>query len=111
MQDMSNARCGTPVEASLPQAKHPLEPLTPDEIRQAAQIVKAIAPYGSKTCFETIALKEPSKAELKAAYESGQPVERRAHVNASSAGTIGVTKFVSFDTGKTISREDFPDEL
>ena len=37
MQDMSNARCGTPVEATLPQAKHPLEPLTRDEIRQAAR--------------------------------------------------------------------------
>ncbi len=110
MQDMSNACCGTLVEATLSQAKHPLEPLAPNEIRQAAQIVRAIAPYGSKTCFETITLKEPSKAELKA-FEAGQPVERLAHVNASCADTIGVTKFiVSLDTGKVISRQEFPDK-
>lgn len=107
---MSESCCSTAVLEKSSSVRHPLEPLSPDEIRNAAAIIKAVAPYGPKTCFELIGLDEPTKDELKA-YASGKLVERRAAVNASSSETIGVTKFVvSLDTGKVLFREECPDK-
>ncbi|WP_423415449.1 primary-amine oxidase [Hyphomicrobium sp. B1] len=107
---MSESCCSTAVLEKSSLVRHPLDPLSPDEIRNAAGIVKAVAPYGPKTCFESIGLDEPTKDELKA-YAECKPVERRAAVNASSSETIGVTKFVvSLDTGKVLFSEDCPDK-
>ncbi len=107
---MSETCCSTAVLEKASLARHPLEPLSPDEIRHAAAIIKSVAPYGPKTCFETVELQEPSKTELEA-YGEGKPVERRAAVNASSSETIGVTKFVvSLETEKIISCQEFPDK-
>ncbi|CCB63649.1 primary-amine oxidase [Hyphomicrobium sp. MC1] len=107
---MSESCCSTAVLEKSSLVRHPLDPLSPDEIRNAAGVVKVVAPYGPKTCFESIGLDEPTKDELKA-YAEGKPVERRAAVNASSSETIGVTKFVvSLDTGKVLFREDCPDK-
>jgi primary-amine oxidase len=41
---------------------HPLDPLTPDEIRKAANIVRAAHDLGRGMLFETITLREPDKA-------------------------------------------------
>jgi primary-amine oxidase len=46
---------------------HPLDPLTEQEIEEAATIVRADGALGREAWFETIALEEPSKAELKTA--------------------------------------------
>jgi primary-amine oxidase len=40
---------------------HPLDPLTPDEIRQAAALVRGAHDLGAGMMFETISLDEPSK--------------------------------------------------
>ncbi len=58
--------------------RHPLDPLTPDEIRQAAALVRAAHDLGAGMMFETISLAEPSKAELRA----DTPPPRRAFVCA-----------------------------
>ena len=57
---------------------HPLDPLAPEEIRQAAALVRAAHDLGAGMMFETISLAEPSKAELRAA----EPPPRRAFVCA-----------------------------
>ncbi|MFT4181419.1 MAG: primary-amine oxidase [Rhizobium sp.] len=96
---------GAPIDAA---AIHPLEPLTPDEIRKAAAIVRRDPPYGADTRFETIQLMEPSKAELRAQLAGG-PVLRRARVNVFSAAVVSVTKMiVSLDDEKIISSETLP---
>ena len=41
--------------------KHPLDPLTPDEIRRAAAAVRATHDLGAGMMFETISLHEPDK--------------------------------------------------
>ena len=54
---------------------HPLDPLTSSEIEQAASRVRAQGGLSPQAWFETIALQEPEKAELRQAS-----VQRRAFV-------------------------------
>jgi primary-amine oxidase len=58
---------------------HPLDPLTADEIRQAAAIVRRERGVGDGWRFASIELKEPSKADLPA-LESGRRSGREALV-------------------------------
>ena len=58
---------------------HPLEPLTADEIRRAAAIVRRERGVGDGWRFASIELKEPSKADLPA-LESGSRSGREALV-------------------------------
>ncbi len=58
---------------------HPLDPLTADEIRQAAAIVRRERGVGEGWRFASIELKEPSKADLPA-LESGRRSGREALV-------------------------------
>jgi primary-amine oxidase len=59
--------------------RHPLDPLTAEEITSAAKILRAEKPIGPKYRFITIELAEPSKASL-AASDGGQPVVREAAI-------------------------------
>ncbi|RWC48122.1 MAG: primary-amine oxidase [Mesorhizobium sp.] len=87
---------------------HPLQPLTPQEIRQAAAIVRTCAPYGNDTRFETIELMEPDKATV-SAFSPGVAIERKARVNVFSAAIVSVTSLiVCLDTETILSRKDFP---
>ena len=52
---------------------HPLDPLTASEIEQAANLARAHGGLSAQAWFETIALQEPEKAELRQAS-----VQRRA---------------------------------
>lgn len=58
--------------------RHPLDPLTSGEIETAAQVVRDRGGLDETGFFETIALKEPSRAAL----ASGAPGPRRAFVAA-----------------------------
>jgi primary-amine oxidase len=96
----------TPGGAS--EVQHPLQSLTPDEIRQAAQIVRDDPPYGRSTRFETIELFEPEKSVVKA-FQPGAPISRRARVNVFSTETIGVTRLVvSLDESRIVSLTEIP---
>ena len=87
---------------------HPLQPLTPEEIRQVAAIVRKHPPYGNDTRFETIELMEPDKATVRA-FSPGSPIARKARVNVFSAAIVSVTSLVvCLDTEAILSRTDFP---
>ena len=58
---------------------HPLDPLSADEIRQAAALVRRDQQVGDGWRFASIELREPDKADL-AALESGDLVRREALV-------------------------------
>ena len=58
---------------------HPLDPLSADEIRQAAALVRRDEEVGDGWRFASIELREPDKADL-AALESGDLVRREALV-------------------------------
>jgi primary-amine oxidase len=59
------------------QAVHPLDPLSPDEIKLAAQIVSAAPGFPREALFSTIVLKEPAKADV-LNFRPGTPFGRQA---------------------------------
>src|SRR6266516_4263697 len=58
-------------------AKHPLEPLSADEFRQVAALLRRDSGVTERHRFASIALDEPPKAEVRA-WRAGDPVHRRA---------------------------------
>ncbi|HEX7239283.1 MAG TPA: hypothetical protein VF263_03375, partial [Longimicrobiaceae bacterium] len=59
------------------QARHPLDPLTAEEIAAAAGVLKASPGFPRDALFSTIVLAEPEKAEV-LGHRPGAPVGRRA---------------------------------
>jgi primary-amine oxidase len=114
LEEVASAGCCCSAEpaqqsASVPeQVLHPLEPLTPSEIRKLAEIVRLDPPYGADTRFETMELKEPDKAFVRN-FKAGDPIPRLARVNVFSAKAIGVTRLVvSLDEEKILSKDELP---
>jgi primary-amine oxidase len=64
---------------------HPLDPLTPDEIRRAARAVRSAHDLGAGMMFETISLREPDK-KLVRAFRRGGAMPREAFVCAFDRG-------------------------
>lgn len=60
---------------------HPLDPLTPDEIRRTAAAVRATHDLGCGMMFETITLREPDKTVVEA-FRPGTAAPREAFVCA-----------------------------
>ena len=46
---------------TIPVAKHPLDPLAPEEIEEAVRILRSQRELGERVLFETVVLKEPPK--------------------------------------------------
>jgi primary-amine oxidase len=65
------ATAGQEEPKRLAPSRHPLDPLSGDEIAEAARILRAVRPMGASYRFMTIALAEPPKASLPA---GGEPV-------------------------------------
>lgn len=75
-------------QASAPAAtpvgpRHPLDPLTEDEIRAAIQTVKSDARLAA-AMFPSIAVNDPAKADV-LAWQPGQPVARQARLQAMTS--------------------------
>jgi primary-amine oxidase len=69
-----------PPTAETTAVTHPLEPLTADEVAQAARILKADRGLGPTARFVFIALREPSKDVVRAFSPDGPPAPREAHI-------------------------------
>jgi primary-amine oxidase len=57
---------------------HPLEPLTAEEFKQTAEIVRRETGFGPAARFVFISLKEPAKDVIRS-WEPGSSVPREAH--------------------------------
>lgn len=102
---VSESCCSTAVQPAVHEIKHPLQSLTPDEIRRVADIVRKNPPYEDAIRFETIELLEPAKEEVRA-FKPGMPIRRRARVNVSSALKVSVTMMtVDLASGEILSRK------
>ena len=66
-----------PDAAALSSVSHPLDPLTAEEIVEAASILKAQRQLGARVRFETIVLQEPPK-EVVLNFQPGDSIERNA---------------------------------
>jgi len=58
---------------------HPLDPLTPDEVTAASEILKREQGLKDTARFVTITLKEPAKRSV-LAYKAGEPIDRQAFI-------------------------------
>ncbi|AHK05049.1 primary-amine oxidase (plasmid) [Agrobacterium tumefaciens] len=100
--------CTASRRPASPDVTHPLQSLTPDEIRRAAAIVRTNPPYGADTRFETIQLQEPSRSDV-SAFQPGAGIARKASVNVFSSKTVSVTKMtVCLDSETILSAEACP---
>jgi primary-amine oxidase len=66
---------------TIPAPSHPLDPLTPTEIRRASAAVRAAHDLGTGMMFETISLSEPAK-DVVQGFRPGTPFPRVAFVCA-----------------------------
>jgi primary-amine oxidase len=62
-------------------ARHPLDPLTAEEIAEAARIVRGVETLADAVRFVSISLREPPKAQV-LSYRDGDRIEREAFVVA-----------------------------
>jgi primary-amine oxidase len=87
---------------------HPLEPLSADEIRQVAAVVRRDRGVGDGWRFASIELKEPAKADLPA-LEAGTRTSREAlAVCWNRADGQAYRAVVSLTTGEVSSWEHLP---
>src|SRR3954449_13102902 len=88
---------------STSEHSHPLDPLSDEEIKSAARIVRGQHDFGSTMRFETIVLDEPDEAELNL-HEGGDPPDRRAFVATYDVATGELFEaVVSFRQEKVLS--------
>lgn len=66
---------------TIPGPSHPLDPLTPDEIRRASAAVRKVHDLGAGMMFETISLHEPDKSVVHG-FRPGASFPRAAFVCA-----------------------------
>ncbi len=75
-----------PTHAAMATATHPLDPLTPDEIRTAVETAKTDARLAG-AAFPSITVDEPAKSEV-ATWQRGQTLARRARLQAMTATAV-----------------------
>ena len=84
-------------------ARHPLDALTADEIRAVTSAIRAHREFGEDVLFETIELKEPAKADVRA-FKPGDPLNRQARAAVFRSGGIGVWRMiVTIDDGSIVT--------
>ncbi|MEZ5932006.1 MAG: primary-amine oxidase [Alphaproteobacteria bacterium] len=105
--DMEKGARAASAEAAV---RHPLEPLTRDEIARVSAIVRAdMAELGEALRFEMIELLEPPKAEVRA-FRPGDAMTRSARVNVYRTGSVGVWRLtVSLDHATVLTRTHLAD--
>ena len=104
-QDVSGIAGTHPVDAIT----HPLEPLTPEEIKAAAALVRADMGEGEgQLRFEMIELLEPPKEQVRS-FQAGTPIHRAARVNVFRTGRVGVWCYkVSLNDDKILQKQELP---
>src|SRR2546421_12373407 len=101
------------VSSSVPSAAatqqvviHPLEPLTVDEISNAAAIVREHVKLGPRARFTSITLHEPPKEQVLAFRIDGEAIDREAEIILLDPSQPGAFEaLVSLSQGKLLSWE------
>lgn len=105
---MSDARTTASAVAPVdpPGAAHPLDPLTPDEIRRACEIARDRLGLGPNARFAAVRLHEPSKEAIRS-FCPGDRVERQAWVVVMDRDERSLHDgVVSVDDGTVVSWQE-----
>ncbi|MDH3669190.1 MAG: primary-amine oxidase [Paracoccaceae bacterium] len=90
-------------------ATHPLDSLTADEILTVTRVVHNHPEFGTDVLFETVELREPTKAEVRA-FNPGDRFKRQARAAVFRRGGIGVWRLVvSIAEEEIVSIDHLPD--
>lgn len=88
---------------SRAQSPHPLDPLSPDEIKKVVQILKDNHTISGRDYFNIINLKEPPKAEM-LAYKPGDPFRREAFASFYDYAAPGMREaIIDLNTAKVLN--------
>lgn len=85
---------------------HPLSPLTGDEIREVAAIIRRDLENGADILFETIELAEPDREAVRSLDSGGAP-DRRAWANVYHHARPGVTRCLVSLTKDSVVSENY----
>lgn len=97
------------VERSATTSRHPLDPLSAEEIEAASSLLRRERHLDDSVRFVFVTLKEPSK-EVVLDHQSGQPVEREAFVLLRDrARRATYEAIVSLASGRVPSWRELPD--
>ena len=88
---MMAASLPSAASAAAEEARHPLDPLTAGEIRQAVHILRRDRGAGERWRFAGIELAEPDKPSL-LAWQPGDAVTRHARVTCWNRATAAPTR-------------------
>jgi primary-amine oxidase len=99
--------CSAKLCLSLGRMKaHPLRPLTPEEIRLAADVVRGSAPFPEEPLFERIQLHEPPKE----AWLANKVSSREAEVCIFRSSSLGVWKLIiSLPDRQVVDKKFYPE--
>ncbi len=87
-------------------ASHPLDPLSADEIRAAAAIIRSEFPEGGRLRFALLHLEEPPKSKANG-FEPGDPISRRVRATLLNRGDGSVHEAtVSLADGVIVSSRE-----
>jgi primary-amine oxidase len=97
MDDLQDAT--TTAAGAIKGLRHPLEPLSADEIREVMLVIHASPEFGPKVLFETIELKEPPRSNL-GDSTTHRPATREARASVFLADEPGLWRLtVSLSDG------------
>ena len=78
---------------------HPSAPLTSDEIRASAELIRGRYPTGTKLLFKQVTLHEPAKEQLAPFLDAEivgrpcEPIDRRSFITYYIRNTVGLFPF------------------
>lgn len=102
------ASADTAVSAGPPPARHPLDPLSAEELVRSRDAIAAAGLLGDATRFAIVQLQEPTKEQL-AAWSPGELLDRHTASVLLDGDTGAVTEVVvSLDAGRVVSTTDVP---
>jgi primary-amine oxidase len=94
------------VSAGPPPARHPLDPLTADELVRSRDLIAAAGLLGDATRVALVQLQEPLKEQL-AAWSPGAPLDRHTFTVLLDGDTGTVTEVVvALDEGRIVSTRE-----
>src|SRR5687768_12584861 len=93
----------TTLTAQTTKAVHPLDPLTSDEIKAAADLITALPQFPEGSLFSTIVLKEPNKREVLSHKPGAQVFRQALAVILDRKGNRTFEALVDLKAGRLIS--------
>src|SRR5258708_30875705 len=89
--------------------RHPLDPLTYEEMTQTAVILRDLFAWGDDLRVETIDIDEPAK-EVARTHQPGDPVQRIARFKIYRRGVMGVWEGkIDLGAGKVVAQAFKPE--